>query len=462
MLHPTVVINVVGLNRSLLGEHSPNLNRLAARSHLRRLKPVLPAVTCSVQSSMLTGLPVSEHGIVGNGWYDRDLAEVHFWKQSNRLVQAENVWETARKRDPSITCCNMFWWYNMYSTADYTVTPRPQYKADGRKIPDIHTHPPELRELLQSELGQFPLFNFWGPASSIISSRWIAEASMMTHEKFDPTLMLIYLPHLDYALQKLGPKHLDIPNHVREIDTEIGRLIDFYDKKNVRIMLLSEYGIEPVDSAIFINRFLREQGALSVREESGDELLDAGASDAFAVCDHQVAHVYIKDREDIPRYHEMLSQHPGVQGVERVLDREEQKECGIDHERSGELVLIAKSGYWFTYDYWLDEARAPDFARTVDIHRKPGYDPRELFLDPKKLWLKPRIALKLLRKKLGFRTLMDVIPLDTSLVKGSHGRIDQPPEVMPVLMTSLPEDHLPEEIPCTSVRDVILSHLFDT
>ncbi len=459
MLHSTVVINVAGLNRSLLGEHSPHLNRLAARSHLRRLKPVLPAVTCSVQSSMLTGLPVSEHGIVGNGWYDRDLAEVQFWKQSNRLVQGEKVWDAAKKRDASFTCCNMFWWYNMYSNADYTVTPRPQYKADGRKIPDIHTHPPELRVSLQEKLGQFPLFNFWGPASSIVSSRWIAEASMMTHDTFDPTLMLIYLPHLDYALQKLGPEHADISGHVREIDNVVGDLIDFFDQKETRIILLSEYGIEPVDAAVFINRFLREQGGLSVREESGGELLDAGASDAFAVVDHQIAHVYIKHHQDIPRHQELLSQHPGV---ESVLDRDEQKTFEIDHPHAGELVLIAKARHWFTYDYWLDDARAPDFARTVDIHRKPGYDPRELFLDPRPrmLWTKARIAGKLLKKKLGFRTLMDVIPLDTSLVRGSHGRIDQPPEVMPVLMTSLPVDHLPEEIPCTSVYEVILSHLF--
>ncbi len=421
---------------------------------------MLPAVTCSVQSSMLTGVAPREHGIVGNGWFNREQSEVQFWKQSNRLVQAESVWETARKRDPSFTCCNMFWWYNMYSTADYTVTPRPQYKADGRKIPDIHTHPPELRGLLQDKLGQFPLFNFWGPASSIVSSRWIAEASMMTHEKFDPTLTLIYLPHLDYALQKLGPEHPYIPKHVREIDSVIGRLIDFFDKKSVRIILLSEYGIEPVDSAIFINRFLREQGALTVRLESGGELLDAGASDAFAVADHQIAHVYIRNHEEIPGYREMLSHLPGVQ---RVLDQKEKQEAGIDHERAGELVVIAKARHWFTYDYWLDDDRAPDFARTVDIHRKPGYDPRELFLDPRPrmLWTKARIAGKLLKKKLGFRTLMDVIPLDTSLVRGSHGRIDQPPDVMPILMTSLRVDHLPEEISCKSVHEVILSHLFD-
>lgn len=460
MLHPTVVINVAGLNRSLLGEHSPHLNRLAERCHLRRLKPVLPAVTCSVQSSMLTGLSPREHGIVGNGFYDRELSEVHFWKQSNQLVKGEKVWDAAKKRDGAFTCCNMFWWFNMHSTADYSVTPRPMYKADGRKIPDLYTQPPELREALQGELGKFPLFNFWGPASSIVSSRWIARAGMIVHDRFDPTLMLIYLPHLDYGLQKLGPEHAEIPRHIQAIDAVVGELIDFLDRKDVRIILLSEYGIEPVDEAICVNKALREDGALQVREELGDELLDPGASDAFAVADHQIAHVYVKHNQDIPRYQELLSQLPGV---ERVLDRERQKAYEIDHPRAGELVLIANPRRWFTYDYWLDEDRAPDFARTVDIHRKPGYDPRELFLDPRPRmpWLKARIGWKLLKKKLGFRTLMDVIPLDTSLVRGSHGRIDQPPEVMPVLMTSLPLDHLPEEISCTSVHEVILSHLFD-
>ncbi|MCZ6834821.1 MAG: alkaline phosphatase family protein [Planctomycetota bacterium] len=460
MTHQTVVINVVGLSGSLLGDTSPNLYALAnrGRSQVHRLKPVLPAVTCSVQSSMLTGLPPSKHGIVGNGWYDRDLGEVMFWKQSNRLVQSEKVWETAKQRDPQFTCANMFWWYNMNSSADISVTPRPQYKADGRKIPDIHTYPVSLRDELQSKLGQFPLFNFWGPMASIVSSRWIADASLEVHQRFDPSLMLIYLPHLDYGLQKLGPNHPDIQNHVAQIDTEVGRLIDYFDSRNVRIILLSEYGIEPVDEAVHVNEALRQEGSLQVRNEDGGELLDPGASEAFAVVDHQIAHVYVKNPDQIPHYTTLLSKIPGV---ERVLDRESQKEFGIDHARAGDLILIASLGRWFTYDYWLDDAKAPDFARTVDIHRKPGYDPRELFLDPTLTLPKLRIAMKLLRKKLGFRTLMDVIPLDTRLVKGSHGRIDQPPELMPLLMTSRNDPTLGDELPCHQVRDVILNHLFE-
>ncbi len=274
MAHRTVVINVVGLSSSLLGDASPHLNALAQRGRTHRLKPVLPAVTCAVQSSMLTGCPVREHGIVGNGWYDRDQAEVQFWKQSNHLVQGEKVWETARTRDASVTCANMFWWYNMYSSADVAVTPRPMYKADGRKIPDIHSNPSDLRDQLQAELGQFPLFNFWGPAASIESSTWIARASMITHDRFDPTLMLIYLPHLDYGLQKLGPQHTDIPRHVADVDAVVGELVDFFDRKDARIILLSEYGVEPVEDAVHVNMALRQEGALKVRDDPGGELLD--------------------------------------------------------------------------------------------------------------------------------------------------------------------------------------------
>ncbi len=458
MPHPTVVINVVGLSESLLGEASPNINRIRDRGRVHRLTPVLPAVTCSVQSSMLTGLPVSDHGIVGNGWYDRDLADVQFWKQSNRLVRGEKVWETARQRDPSVTCANLFWWYNMYSSADWSVTPRPQYKADGRKIPDVYSQPAALRDELQRDLGQFPLFNFWGPASSIVSSRWIADASMRVHKKHDPTLMLIYLPHLDYGLQKLGPGHPDIPGQVRDIDAVVGDLLDFFDQRGVRVILLSEYGIEPVNDAVHLNNCLRQEGFLQVREEGGGELLDPGASRAFAVADHQVAHVYVKDEADVNRVGALLGDLPGV---DRVLDRTAQNRPAIDHARAGELVVVAERGKWFTYDYWLDAGKAPDFARTVDIHRKPGYDPRELFLNPALVAPKLTIAGKLLRKKLGFRTLMDVIPLDASMVKGSHGRVETEPGLRPLLITSDGNDVRDDVLPCTAVRDVILDHLFD-
>jgi predicted AlkP superfamily pyrophosphatase or phosphodiesterase len=382
---------------------------------------------------------------------------VRFWKQSNRLVGGEKVWETARKREPQLTCLNMFWWYNMYSSADYSVTPRPIYKADGRKIPDCYSHPSELRDQLQSELGQFPLFRFWGPASSIESSRWIADATMIAHRKLDPTLTLVYLPHLDYALQRLGPDHQDIKKHVTQIDEVVGDLLSYFDRRSVEPMIVSEYGIEPASQPIAINKALREENCVAIREEMGLELLDAGASDAFAVADHQVAHVYVKSPNNIHRILDICRDTPGV---EQVLDKNAQSDLCIDHERSGDIVLVAARGHWFSYHYWLDDAKAPDFARTVDIHRKPGYDPCELFIDPAIISPKLKIALKLIKKKLGFRTLMNVIPLDSSLVKGSHGRAEIREDIQPVLVTRKNLGDVPEKVKCEKVRDIILEHLF--
>jgi predicted AlkP superfamily pyrophosphatase or phosphodiesterase len=436
----------------------PRLRAFAATGRMRRLRPVLPAVTCSVQSSMLTGKLPRDHGIVGNGWYDRELAEIQFWKQSNHLVGAEKVWEAARRRDPSVTCAKLFWWYNMYSSADWSVTPRPIYKADGRKVPDCYSHPASLRDLLQERMDRFPLFQFWGPGASIDSSRWIAEAAKIVEETYLPTLSLIYLPHLDYGLQKLGPDDPAIARELRAIDNVAGDLIDYFRARDVRVLVLAEYGIEPVDGDVALNRVLREQGSLAVREEDGGELLDAGASEAFAVADHQVAHIYVRDRKRVEGFAEMLAEIPGV---ERVLQGRERKSAGIDHARAGDLVLVAAEGKWFSYGYWLDEHRAPDFARTVEIHRKPGYDPLELFIDPRIPAPKLRIAAKLLKKRLGFRALMDVIPLDTSLVRGSHGRRDHAPERRPVAISShaLPR-HEDDVLSCTEIRDVILDHLF--
>jgi len=459
-MHPTAVILVVGLNRTLL-QHAPRLRAFAGSTPPHRLKPVLPAVTCSVQASMLTGVPPAQHGIVGNGWYNHEQAEIQFWKQSNRLVQAPQVWETARRRDPSFTCAQMFWWYNMYAKVDWAVTPRPIYKADGRKLPDIHTHPADLRTQLQEELGQFPLFNFWGPMSSIASSRWITDATIWVHERHRPTLTLAYLPHLDYALQKFGPEHPSIPGEVAAIDAQVGRLLDHFAQHSVRPIVLSEYGIEPVDQAIPINRILRQAGLLEVREEQGGELLDAGASRAFAVADHQVAHVYVNNPADLPRVRELCRGLLNA-GVEEVLDAPGKIACGLDHARTGDLVLVAAPRRWFSYYYWLTDAQAPDFAHMVEIHRKPGYDPAELFVDPRITLPHLQIAWKLLRRKLGFRTLLDVISLDASLVRGSHGRVHQPADIQPILLAPHAPVELPEELPCTAVCEVILEHIFDT
>ena len=455
-MQKTVVIDVVGLSESVIGEHTPFLKNHLATRHLTRIRPVLPAVTTTAQSCYVTGKWPTDHGIVGNGWYDREDAEVKFWKQSNHLVRAEKLWDAARRENPDFTVSKMFWWYNMYSSADFSVTPRPQYHADGVKAPDCYAHPADLRDRLQAELGLFPLFSFWGPNSNIKASKWIADASMRVDDWHDPTLTLIYLPHLDYCLQKFGPDVAKISGELREIDALCEELVRFYERKGARVMLLSEYGITPVSRPIHINRILREAGLITVRVERGLELLDAGACRAFATADHQVAHVYVSDPTVLDTVKRLLEATPGVA---RVLDAEGKRQAHLDHPRSGDLVAVAEPDAWFTYYYWLDDAKAPDFARLVDIHRKPGYDPVELFMDPKNPLIKLRAGYKLARKLLGFRYLMDVIPLDATLVKGSHGAVDVPPAYHPVLVTDEPTGA--SEVLATDVYGVIWRHLFD-
>ena len=454
-MHRTAVINVVGLTRSLLGEHTPNLNKL--RDQSTDINPLTPALTCSAQSTYLTGKRPSEHGIVGNGWYFREMNEVWLWRQSNKLVQAPKIWHMARERDPNFTCSNTFWWYAMATDADYTLTPRPLYLKDGRKLPDCYTCPLELRHTLTDKLGTFPLFNFWGPATGIQSSRWIAEAAKHMEDQHQPSLQLIYLPHLDYVLQREGPGG-DIGKDLQEIDALVGELLDFFQERDCRVMILSEYGIQNVTRPIHPNRLLREAGMLSLKVDLGREYLDFFSSRAFAVADHQVAHVYIHNPDDIPIARAIFED---VRGVDWMLGKSEQAQLGLDHERSGELVLLAEPDTWFTYYFWQDEARQPDYAHTVEIHRKPGYDPCELFLDPKLRFPKLKIARRLAQKKLGFRYALDVIAVAPELVKGSHGVSDGSPETTPILISTEPELLPKERVEATEVCGLMLKHLFD-
>lgn len=460
-MRDVVVIDVVGLAKRLVGACTPHLKRLAARGGARPLDTVTPAVTCPVQSTFLTGLLPRDHGIVANGWYFRDLSEVLLWRQSNRLVAGEKVWEAARRVEAAFTCANLFWWYNMYSTAEIGVTPRPMYPADGRKIPDCYAAPPELRRELTHLLGPFPLFRFWGPATDISSSEWIARAALYVRRTRKPTLMLVYLPHLDYSLQRLGPNpdHPQLARDLEAVDALCGELIEDAERGGARVIVLSEYGVTDVSRPVHVNRALRQAGWVSVREELGRELLDAGASSAFAVADHQVAHVYVARPQLIPEAKRLLESLPGI---ERVLDEEGKRALGLDHERSGELVAIADARSWFSYYYWLDDEKAPDFARTVDIHRKPGYDPAELFLDPSLRMPKARIAWHVAKSKIGFRSLLNVIPLDGNLVKGSHGRLTNSTEDGPLWMDLEPDVDLPEVVRAIDVKMLILSRLFGT
>lgn len=459
-MHPLAVINIVGLTPAhLRAEVMPRLTEFAKEHGRRTLTPVLPAVTCSVQASMLTGASPREHGIVGNGWYHRDTAEIRFWLRSHNLFQHDTVWDELKARDPKATTFNAHWRFAAHASSDFNLIERPMYKADGRKKPDCYTEPAHLRDRLQAELGVFPLFRFWGPATSIESSQWIAEAAKRVVQWHDPMLSLVYLPHLDYALQMFGPDDAaNIAPRLREIDDVAGDLINFYRAHGREVIVLSEYGIEPATQPVHLNRVFRAAGWIEVREEEGGELLEPGACRAFAVADHQVAHVYVRDADDLDAVRRTCEETPGV---EQVLDRAEQRAADLDHDRAGDLICIAKPGAWFTYYYWLTDTHAPDFARTVEIHRKPGYDPAELFIDPAIRSPKLALAWRLLKKSLGFRTLMDVIPLDATLVRGTHGRVDNPPEHRPVIMTSFDAPVLRdrETIPCTDVHSLIVDHI---
>jgi predicted AlkP superfamily pyrophosphatase or phosphodiesterase len=325
----------------------------------------------------------------------------------------------------------MFWWYNMYSQADWAATPRPMYPADGRKVFDIHTQPMNLRERLKADLGDFPFPSFWGPAAGIQSSRWIAESAKWIETSEKPALNLVYLPHLDYCLQKYGPNAPEIKPELAAIDEVVGDLLNFFRDRGVEVVLLSEYGISEVNHAVHLNREFRKRGWIQVKDELGRETLDCGGCRVFAVADHQVAHIYINDDTIRDEVIELLE---GIEGVEEVRVPDEMWGQGIATERAGELIAVAASDAWFTYYYWEDDDKAPDFARCVDIHRKPGYDPVELFVDPKITFPKLKVAWFLLKKKLGFRALLDVIALDAELVKGSHGRDKVPESEQPVFI----------------------------
>ncbi|MDG4828957.1 alkaline phosphatase family protein [Solwaraspora sp. WMMD1047] len=454
MMAPLLVLDVVGLTPRLLA-HMPRLRAVAETGFQAELGTVLPAVTCSAQSTFLTGEPPAGHGIVGNGWYFRELGEVFLWRQHNALVGGEKLWQAARRVRPDYTVANVCWWYAMGADVNWTVTPRPIYFADGRKEPDCYTDPPELRDELTAKLGTFPLFTYWGPGAGLPSSAWICRATTEIMTSHRPDLTLSYLPHLDYDLQRFGPSSPQAAAAAADLDGVLGPLLDAAAAQDTTVVALSEYGITDASRPVDINRLLRSEGLLRVYTQAGMEYLDPWTSRAFAVADHQVAHVYVRDPADVPAVARLCA---GLPGVAEVLDEAGKAAAGLDHPRSGELVLVAEPDAWFTYYYWLDDAAAPDFARLVEIHRKPGYDPAELFFDPANPGAaKRRAAVALARKKTGMRYLMSVVGLDAGAraVRGSHGRLPADPADGPVLLCSRPAAAR-DRLAATEVKGLLL------
>ncbi len=451
-MQPLVILNTVGLTSRLL-PLAPRLHALAQAQWSRPLDEVYPAVTCTAQASMLTGKLPQEHGIVGNGWLFRDTMEVRFWQQSNRLIQAEPVYATLNKR--GIRTAKLFWWFNQGAFVHLAVTPKPHYGADGSKAFDVQSYPPSWAAKVIARIGTFPFSTFWGPMAGLASTQWIARCAAEAIVDAQ-ALTLVYLPHRDYEPQRIGPANCDWKKLVGELDEACAPILDAGKKMGASIWVVNEYTHVQVDQPIYLNRILRQVGGLlTVRDGPFGEQLDIFACTAFAVCDHQIAHVYCAlDVHYLEHLRELLVHQSGVA---RVYLGEERAEIGLNHERAGDLVVLAKPNAWFAYPFWLDDRKAPDYARTVDIHRKPGYDPCELFFDPNLLWPKGRAIAKVLMKKLGLRTLVDVIPLDASLVKGSHGLRVNDPLDKPVFIGAGPP---PAEaiVPQTAIRDLILRH----
>jgi predicted AlkP superfamily pyrophosphatase or phosphodiesterase len=456
-MEPVVLINAVGLTRRLL-ELAPRLKAVAAAGWVATLPEVLPAVTCTAQATLLTGELPARHGVVANGWLFRDTNEVRFWQQCNRLVRAEPLYVTARKRARDrglpFTCAKLFWWFNQGAAVDLSVTPKPHYAVDGNKAFGITGQPAELPAALEAKFGPFPFPQFWGPMAGARSTQWIAAAAAEVVRTRTPTLTLVYLPHLDYDPQRFGPKGTDLAKCLKELDDAAAPLLDAAEQVGARVWLVSEYGHCDVTRPVEPNRVLRRAGLLEVRPGPFGEQLDLYASRAFAVVDHQLAHVYVRDPADVPRVRDVLAPVPGVA---KVLAGDERAAIHLDHERSGELVLLAEPDAWFANPFWLDDRHAPDYARAVAIHHKPGFDPCELFFDPRLWFPKLHAARRLLQKKLGFRTTMDVVPLDATVVRGSHGLAATDPTDKPVLVGHGP--HPGPTVPMTEVKELLLTAL---
>jgi predicted AlkP superfamily pyrophosphatase or phosphodiesterase len=447
---PILLINAVGLTPRLL-PLAPRLSKVAAAGWAVPLRESLPAVTCTAQATILTGEPPSRHGVVANGWLYRETNEVRFWQQNNGLMQAEPLYATAKRVKPDFKCAKLFWWFNQGADVQLSITPKPWYAVDGNKAFDVSGTPDGFAEGLKQKLGSFPFQSFWGPMAGLPCTRWIAKAAAETLEQHAPDLALVYLPHLDYDPQRCGPAGTNMAKCVKELDDACAPLLDAAEKAGAQVWIVSEYGHCDVDTPVYLNRVLRTAGFLKVRSGPFGEQLDPYGSRSFAVVDHQLAHVYVKNREDVPQVCELLR---GVPGVGDVLAGEERAKVQLDHPRSGEIILLSTSKAWFAYPFWLDDSHAPDYARSVAIHHKPGYDPAELFFDPKFKAPKLHAARRLVQKKLGFRMTMDVVPLDASIVRGSHGLIPADPQDGAILVGHGPKPGA--QVAMTDVKGLLL------
>lgn len=411
-----LVIDVAGLGSEWLEANTvaaPFLQKLARRGWRGAVKPAFPAVTCASQATFTTGAAPEEHGVVGNGWLDRRFARVSFWEQSDALVAGEKIWDRVHRAAPDRRTAMLFWQNSIGSANDVILTPQPIHKHSGGMFQSCWSRPAGYYGELVRRLGPFKLHWYWGPVTSIRGSAWIARATLAVLDDFQPNLALTYLPHLDYGLQKWGPLDPRCAADLAQLDAVIAELCDGAAARGYEICLFADYTIHSVQNACTPNRALRDAGLLTARTVGGLEYLDAWNSRALAVTDHQVAHVYLPRpagaSADVAVLAEARAVLESLPGVERVLSVEEQRDLRVAHDNAGDLIAIAQKDAWFWYPWWHEDRLAPDYARHIDIHAKPGYDPMEMFMEfwPRGEW-RPR--------------LLPAVSFDVARIRGSHGR----------------------------------------
>jgi hypothetical protein len=347
------------------------------------------------------------------------------------------IWDLLHQHDAKLTSAVWFPMLSKGAGADYICMPAPIHNPDGSESLWCYTKPVELYGTLRDAFGHFPLMNFWGPLANIKSTAWIANSAAWAMREYRPNFFFIYLPHLDYAAQKAGPDSPAAQAAVKELDEVLGKLMaageKAYQAYPVTWLVASEYVITPVDHVSYPNRMLREAGLLTVKNDGSGELIEFGGTPAWALVDHQFSHVFVKNR-DAATIGRVVELFRGKTGFAEVLAGADRKKYFIDHERAGDVVLISTPNSWQAYYYWLDDAQAPKFARTVDIHNKPGYDPVELHFD--------------------FATKS--IPLDATLIKGSHGAPATSESQRGVLLSSQKGTFVEQPLADTDVCDLVL------
>lgn len=431
-MRPLLILNVAALSPQEIGEHTPQLKALAQEGTLRALIAPEPALTSTSHATMITGLEPNQHGIISNGWYDRDYAKIFNWNRSDHLVSGPKIWDLAKAEAGSTSwrSANLFWRFCTHSSCDLIITERPTYFANGRKGADVYSSDPSFKEEVISQYGAFPFFNFWGPKAGMSSSRWICAVAEKLLRRKEHQLILCYAPGLDYDGQRFGPKSSQAINTLREGDQLFGALCSLAQSEGYDVAVVSDYGFVEVSKPVFVNRFLRERGYLSIESAANGELLEPGSSTAFAVCDNQSAHVYVQDSS---RIHTIAEELRELDGVRDVLSRGDS--IALGHERSGELLLIADPDAWFAYPYWLSEDDAPDFARCVDIFNKPGFDPCEMFLR-EGIGGALHAAKRFAQLKLGIRAPFDVISTRADRIRGVRNIRPSDPTQGATLITS--------------------------